>query len=560
MRALKKTVKTEQSRTRRIAEMGKRFLTCVVSGSLLLAPGLIKQARAEVDETHIRPVDVVRKTIDDGERKIETYLRNRQTEATPVLEISGPLKFTARFYPIVSREWFEASEEAEIPIDLTTVGIDGIAYTITTGDELTQEEHTDVRTRLSGFKSDLITAEALAIGTPIDIPIEVGEGEHEFSVTFPNGFLEIIDVQLPDSEQPAWTEILDGETPERATPAVVKKAVKPKPALSILPSTVRVYGGQDPNSTVDINYAHRSHGRDSNGETGNDSHEVEIMKRLLEISSQAPRTVLVLGLSGKHVVSSADTELSGDGLSTSSQVLLGNLGLGLAMASSSHSSTIYAFGSFVKESGSFDVESPSTDEDLSDRTGFTRGGGGFRAVYGYRNYLALRAMLSTDPFNPAEGGITLQIPSWVKGNFIQIGSEVYYVNSFQPHENAGEVEMRGDQGNTVVQGEITVPLVKAGRVTVFVAPGLYAETDGHLLDGTAAFGVSFPLGKYAITLGGGASMDLDNAEELGGLVLFRIGSTSPGALDSVFDANADQQGFGPNHFRNAAARLSILSR
>ncbi len=448
-------MKLIKSRTGRV-DAGKRsrppllrngLLACALSGLALFAAPLVEStagAQPASKEAASQPATLHRVRgkkgqITDGTNSPEVYIVSREANVLPVVEVEGPSTLTVRVYPAVSRDWF-GQENKEVPRP--------VIYKLGPSDGDAKEQVFPGNTRRSPFISTDIDAQSsLAIGTPIEMSIQIPSGMHKFSVVSPNGFLEVVRVERIEERKPQ--------------PPPQKPRTKPAaPAVTEVPWRPPVFKLNG----VMLPF-----------------HEIGPSKNSGNMSNATALGRIRLG---KHLAllagggfSSWDLSISTPDATTIARSYTGRLVTGLSYASNRHRIYALVSGGYTKVLTDISSKTDSRREDVMTQLFDYRGELG----YGYGRWARLSVSGGSDPFNPLSVHISGVLPyGWTPEAYPWAELSLMWLHTLTPAEGEGLGAVRVSDNNIHTHLLLGVPVWRIGPLvpSVFLAGELSASGDG----------------------------------------------------------------------------------
>lgn len=416
----------------------RRLLTAAMTGFLAFSPIVEGTARAQQapEVQQAAPVNYSVSTptyplMRDG---VETrsYLVSMSRSMAPTITIDGPATITARFYPV-----FRNSEYPSGTLDVDiTYSVDGA---------VNHEAHTTSRSTVT---SPVLSSEDWSIGTPKNLTIEVGAGNHTVAFRSPDGFLDVVRVERPAPE-PAPVEQPETRPAEpEPQPAQPEQGTEPRP--------------EQPQEPEEHHYrpvfqllGERTHLHEL-GSSGNHGDLNNVL-----ITGDIPLSDELSIIAAGGFVSNALT-LEQPEVSTSLRSLTGRLGVGLRFSSGDHSAYALVLGGYRALLN--DVES-QTDGRALDETIHSYDIGG-QAGYSYSHWFELTVSGSNDPFNPISARIYGALPyGWVQDAYPWAELDLLWLHALQPIESPDMIGS-ANLAENVFNGRLTVgvPLFRLGPV------------------------------------------------------------------------------------------------
>jgi hypothetical protein len=453
-----------------------------------LSPLAEREARAEgVTETDKNGHRILGTKVEltDGKTSPEVHILVRQQNLLPVVEVEGPANLTVRFYPALNKNRFEGGNEVSMPIQYTIAEVGGEAPITNSYPGVFTE---------SEFKSPNLSGSGLVVGTPAEFTVKVRKGTFRFSVTQPNGFLEVVNVehveekpQPPAPEPPAEPKQMP-KIPVATEPPVEQKPEKPAEEPKKEQRPVVQFSGEHA----------RVHELGSHENTG----DLNSMLLVGDIKAGEKFSVLLAG-----AFTSNSLELEMPDAVTKLRSFSGDGGLGVRYMNGSHSMHVLALAGY--RSVSTDVRSLADDRTYDDKDGSF--GYGAQAGYSFDRWFAATVSGSNDPFNPFSGRIFGALPyGWVSNAYPNAELDLRWLHSLKPVEQENVVGVV-DLADNAFHGRLALglPLFRAGPVvpSALVAGEMNTSKDGvHgdvLLGG--ALGLDFLEDRLKIEAAGAAS-------------------------------------------------------
>lgn len=172
----------------------KRFLASSLTAVALLSSPLLDQramAQPQVETQTPQTVQYDQRgtevTLSDSGTDIRAraVISSQPAEQNPAVVLEGPAMVRLKFYPLLARQ--------------TDAGASRRDYTIRYSVDSTAGEHS-ASTEQSTITSSQIDMTTAAIGTSVEFTVDVPEGRHTISVTYPSGFLEVVGATRPAQE------------------------------------------------------------------------------------------------------------------------------------------------------------------------------------------------------------------------------------------------------------------------------------------------------------------------------------------------------------------------
>ncbi|MEW6035449.1 MAG: hypothetical protein AB1529_02450 [Candidatus Micrarchaeota archaeon] len=484
-----------ESLSRQRGSIGRAASKYALAGAILLgAPLLDNVARAQEPEVHAttqaaQPVHSVsgeRTSITDGSATRDVYLKAGDVNV-PTLTIEGPARFTVRFYPAVRRDRFpEGTTEVSRPIEYS-LGPAGGEQTPSTAPGTT---------RISGFTHREIDQTTLAIGTPIEITLSVPAGRHTFSVTAPNGFLELVRVEAP--------------------PAPVRPVQPVQPVAPVVrPEQPPVQPVRVRRPVFDFNGERLQLSRF--GSMGN-SGDAYLAGATGYVPVGDHLSILVNGRFSSYALT-LQTSQATSGLRS----YTGAIGAGGELRFGEHSVYALVFGGYRGISTS--ILSHLDGQTLNELShGYELGGeGGYR----YGRYFSLGVFGSNNPFNPLGVRLRGEIPwGWVDGYNPWAEVNMLWMHALVGADTPGTVgAVRLSDDELHFRGLVGVPLFRAGPfIPSVLAGGAMNASGSGMHAGSALLGGAIDLellDRLSIQAAGLADMQF-NPFEAAPLVLLRL--------------------------------------
>jgi len=405
-------------------------------------------------------------TLTDGSTSISAYLVLRGSPTPSSIEVEGPAKVSVRFYPVVSRERFATPQ-----VDVQRT----ISYSLGPSGGAAVSSTYDGNTRMSAFTNRDVDQATLAIGTPIDMVLNVAAGRQVLSFPDMNGFFQVVSVEAPAPPRPIQPAV----PAQPAQPAV-------RPAT---PQETYEYGQVDNNlRPVFLLEFERTplHGIGTQGilEDGGSGNTGDIYAaNAIGTIRLSDRFGLMLG----GMFTTYGLRLVQPQWETTLRSYSGNLAAGFSFAQSGHYVYALAFGGY--HGITTNIQSYADGRTLD--TLFNGGEFGGMAGYEYSRFVRLRVSGSNNPFNPLQVHAYGAIPyTWTPGVYPSIEADFRWMHALAPAEHSGLIGLASVSENAFyVRALASVPTWRLGPVVpIIVGGGEFNISGGSLTSGTGIFG------------------------------------------------------------------------
>ncbi|MCI0503863.1 hypothetical protein L0Y65_04075 [Candidatus Micrarchaeota archaeon] len=432
----------------------------------------------------------------DGSTTRNAYIVIRDSPAPSSIEVEGPARLTVRFYTVIDRSRF-ATPTDEVPRSITySVGPTGGAAT---------SASYEGSARMSGFTNQDVGG-TLAIGTGIDMVINVAAGRQV--VTFPgmNGFFEVISVEPPPAPRPIQ-------------PAQPARPIQP-PAQPAAPAAAYEYGEVD-NSlrpVFSLEFARtalRALGTQGTLEDGSAGNSGDIYNiNALGTIRLSDRFGLIVG----GMFNSYGLRLVQPQWETGLRGYSADLAAGVSFQQGGHYAYAVGFGGWRGIGTS--IQSFSDGRTL-DAMGHMGEFGGM-AGYDYSRYVRLRVSGSNNPFNPLSVRLFGALPyTWTPGVFPYVEADFLWLHALAPVSGTSQIGLVSVSENAFhFRALAGVPIWRLGPVVpLIVGGGEFNAAGGGITGGTGIFG-----GGLRTDFVRGLDIDLVGAATLHGdpLLFFKL--------------------------------------
>ncbi|MBU0532210.1 hypothetical protein KKB44_01825 [Candidatus Micrarchaeota archaeon] len=407
---------------------------CAISGFAALSP--IHESMAEEAQHTVVGTQV---QLTAGTSSVTAYAVVRQSDLFPVLEIEGPATFTVNYYPVVRRDRFTEST-SEIPWS-----IDYSLNEVGTPQDITNYRAT---IRLSAFTTSEIDQATLVIGTPIELALSIPAGRYRFSVVYPNGFLEVVDVEeeiplVPIGPPPIDIDVeVADETPQREpTSEEPEDARAPFVSLQFRRTTFTALG-QD-NNIVDINGV-----------------DIPFTPRL----NDTLRLIVGPSMDWNNIALS-NNEITIRSISVT-------LDGGLLITPGNH--TI-----LLAISGGINILTPQlrTDDEHSEYTAIEGEFTG-RVGYDYNNMFGLMLQGGTNPLSVGSLNLYASVPyTWAEDAYPRLDVDARWLHLMRSNTSEEGIDFSLDQNEFVFDTRLSVPVVYLGPILPRILAGFRWDSD-----------------------------------------------------------------------------------
>ncbi len=382
--------------------------------------------------------------ISEGGRDLQSRLVYEARSMAPSMSVEGPGTAVLRFYPILNLSSLDAESRRQNY---------SIRYTVDG-----QARQQAASSGVSGFTSPIVPAESSAVGTPVEVRVELPAGAHEVAFQYPNGFLELVSFARPAPRQPA--------VPAQPAPAPVEA---PAEAPEEAPARPLLY--------VDGEWA-PLHSVGSAGNSGDliaaQAHALIPLTDNLELAVGA--LFSTYGLSLASALSQTDA-----------RSYSADIAAGLSYRNGEHQVYALGYGGYL---GVTTLVQSLADGREQDEIAHNFGYGG---VLGYRygEFAALRVQGGNDPFNPLSVRLFGAIPfTWISEPRVYpwLEADFLWLHALAP-QGTDIGEARLGENAYHLRALAGIPIWRLGPIVPSaVAGGEFSFGQGGLQNGTGIFG------------------------------------------------------------------------
>jgi hypothetical protein len=403
----------------------------------------------------------------NGSAGISAYQVYDQQHIAPVISVEGPAVVTMRFYPLVNPA--DADQQTH-RVNYT------LRYTVDGGAPVEQAGLATEISQIASADTARLDLTGFAVGTPHELRIPLEAGSHRVSVTYPNGFLEIVSAVAPAPEPavvvPQQPQPRPDQPPQQASPEPEHPATSPIASIR---------------STGALNYERLWLSDLGSTRNSGSIDELDVLYR--------HRFGDNFGLFVGPHLNLYTTGTSDPAART--DILMGNAALmaGVAFYAGEHTFYLAGFGG---------LQAVSTDLTLADgrnRSGVDyMGGFGGRLGYDWNNIIGASAELSNNPFNPGTFRLRVAIPySWVRDARPTLDVSLRWLHLLRPNPTDAEGSGILDENNLLLRANALVPIWRLGPVVPSALVGFQYDT---------SLGVADTAGRADLLLGGAVSLDI----------------------------------------------------
>jgi len=398
-------------------------------------------------------------SLTDGSTSISAYIVIRGSQTPSTIEVEGPARVTLLFYPVVSRDRFTAPD-AQVQRSI------GYSLGPATGGAPTASTY-DGSTRMSAFTNRDVDQSALAIGTPIEMTINVAAGRQ--ALTFPdmNGFFQVVRVQPPAPPRPIQPAQPVARPVQPVAPVATPQGDEHSEPLIHRRPLAMFEGGMFPLHSI--------------GSAGNSGTMYEgLVQGTIPVTD---RFGIVVG----GLVSSTGLTLQMPNAETSLRGYLAALGAGVSFREGRHYAYALGYGGYNGiTTHVYSFADGRTLDDWAHEFGYGGMGG-----YEYGRYFALRVQGGNNPFNPLSAHAFGALPyTWTPGVYPSIDVNFLWLHALAPVDTpnmVGLTRLNENAFNIRILG--TVPTYRLGPVVpTIVGGGEFNVAGGSVTSGTGIIG------------------------------------------------------------------------
>ncbi len=398
-------------------------------------------------------------SLTDGSTSISAYIVIRGSQTPSTIEVDGPARVTLLFYPVVSRDRFTAPD-AQVQRSI------GYSLGPATGGASAPSTY-EGSTRMSALTNRDVDATALAIGTPIEMTINVAAGRQALAFPDMNGFFQVVRVEAPAPPRPIQPAQPVARPVQPAAPVARPEVDEHSEPLIYRRPLAMFEGGMFPLNGI--------------GSAGNSGTMYEGL--VLGTIPVTDRFGIVLG----GLVTSTGLTLQMPNAETTLRGYSAALGAGVSFREGRHYAYALGFGGYngiTTHINSF-ADGRTLDEWAHE---FEYGGLG---GYEYGRYFALRVQGGNNPFNPLSAHAFGALPyTWTPGVYPSIDVNFLWLHALTPVDASnmvGLTRLNENAFNIRILG--TVPTYRLGPVVpTIVGGGEFNVAGGSVTSGTGIIG------------------------------------------------------------------------